>query len=166
MHKISQYLLLQVLREFWYWNHEKTKKVWTKITSYKEMCIPFLLDLYMNFVHNFKYSFSMYKKEDDCINKYEPKLERKMIKRLIFFSIFHFFLSILIMIYKDNNKDDTTGSKLIVIYPVAITQRGASEIFNFNYLLELRKLWKRNEQSLWPKGQTGVTLLKSFNSKL
>ena len=31
------------------------------------------------------------------------------------------------MIYKDNNKDDTTGSKLIVIYPVAITQRGASE---------------------------------------
>ena len=38
-----------------------------------------------------------------------------------------FFLSILIMIYKDNNKDDTTGSKLIIIYPVAITQRGASE---------------------------------------
>ena len=38
-----------------------------------------------------------------------------------------FFLSILIIIYKDNNKDDTTGSKLIVIYPVAITQRGASE---------------------------------------
>ena len=37
------------------------------------------------------------------------------------------FLSILIMIYKDNNKDDTTGSKLIIIYPVAITQRGASE---------------------------------------
>ena len=36
-----------------------------------------------------------------------------------------FFLSILKMIYKDNNKDDTTGSKLIVIYPVAITQRGA-----------------------------------------
>ena len=31
------------------------------------------------------------------------------------------------MIYKDNNKDDTTGSKLIIIYPVAITQRGASE---------------------------------------
>ena len=31
------------------------------------------------------------------------------------------------MIYKDNNKDDTTGSKLIVIYSVAITQRGASE---------------------------------------
>ena len=38
-----------------------------------------------------------------------------------------FFLSILTIIYKDNNKDDTTGSKLIVIYPVAITQRGASE---------------------------------------
>ena len=31
------------------------------------------------------------------------------------------------MIYNDNNKDDTTGSKLIIIYPVAITQRGASE---------------------------------------
>ena len=31
------------------------------------------------------------------------------------------------MIYKDNNKDDATGSKLIVIYPVAITQRGAPE---------------------------------------
>ena len=31
------------------------------------------------------------------------------------------------MIYKDNNKDDTTRSKLIVIYPVAIAQRGASE---------------------------------------
>ena len=31
------------------------------------------------------------------------------------------------MIYKDNNKDDTTGSKLIIIYPVAITQRGASK---------------------------------------
>ena len=31
------------------------------------------------------------------------------------------------MISKDNNKDDTTGSKLIVIFPVAITQRGASE---------------------------------------
>ena len=38
-----------------------------------------------------------------------------------------FFLSLLIIIYKDNNKDGTTGSKLIVIYPVAITQRGASE---------------------------------------
>ena len=31
------------------------------------------------------------------------------------------------MIYKDNNKDDTTGSKFIIIRPVAITQRGASE---------------------------------------
>ena len=31
------------------------------------------------------------------------------------------------MIYKDNNKDVTTGSKLINIYPVTITQRGASE---------------------------------------
>ena len=31
------------------------------------------------------------------------------------------------MIYKDNNKDDTTGSKLIIIYPVAFTQRGASK---------------------------------------
>ena len=43
------------------------------------------------------------------------------------FLIEGFFLSILIIIYKDNNKDDTMGSKLIVIYPVAITQRGASE---------------------------------------
>ena len=39
----------------------------------------------------------------------------------------YLFLSILIIIYKDNNKDDTTGSNLIIIYPVAITQRGASE---------------------------------------
>ena len=31
------------------------------------------------------------------------------------------------MIYNDNNKDDTTGSKLIIIYSAAITQRGASE---------------------------------------
>ena len=31
------------------------------------------------------------------------------------------------MIYKDNKKYDSTGSKLIIIYPVATTQRGAPE---------------------------------------
>ena len=56
------------------------------------------------------------------------KAFRKNSTNLINTSIHYgVFLSILIMIYKDNNKDDTTGSKLIIIYPVAITQRGASE---------------------------------------
>ena len=31
------------------------------------------------------------------------------------------------MIYNDSNKDDTTRSKLMITYPVAITQKGASE---------------------------------------
>ena len=37
------------------------------------------------------------------------------------------FLSLLVIIYKDNDRDNTMGCKLLIIYPVTITQRGAFE---------------------------------------